>query len=34
VVGAGALVAKDLPPWSVAVGNPARAIRDRRAAPG
>ena len=32
VVGAGAVVVKDLEPYSVAVGNPARAIRDRRAA--
>ena len=32
IVGAGAVVSKDLEPWSVAVGNPARAIRDRRAA--
>ena len=31
VVGAGAVVAKSLEPWSVAVGNPAKAIRDRRA---
>jgi maltose O-acetyltransferase len=30
VVGAGSVVAKDLEPWSVAVGNPARAIRSRR----
>jgi maltose O-acetyltransferase len=30
VVGAGAVVCKDLEPWSVAVGNPARAIRSRR----
>jgi acetyltransferase-like isoleucine patch superfamily enzyme len=33
IVGAGAIVAKDLEPWSLAVGNPARAIRNRRAAP-
>ena len=31
VVGAGAVVAKSLEPWSVAVGNPAKAIRNRRA---
>lgn len=31
VVGAGSVVAKDLPPWSVAVGNPATAIKSRRA---
>ncbi|MCW8096003.1 acyltransferase [Streptomyces tauricus] len=30
VVGAGAVVTKDLPPWSVAAGNPARRLRDRR----
>jgi len=30
VVGAGSVVAKDLAPYSVAVGNPARALRDRR----
>ena len=30
VVGAGSVVAKDLPPYSVAVGNPARPIRRRR----
>ncbi|MEZ0284130.1 MAG: acyltransferase, partial [Thermoleophilia bacterium] len=33
VVGAGAVVPKDLEPYSIAVGNPARAIRDRRGAP-
>jgi acetyltransferase-like isoleucine patch superfamily enzyme len=27
VVGAGAVVTKDIPPWSVAVGNPARVIK-------
>jgi acetyltransferase-like isoleucine patch superfamily enzyme len=32
VVGAGAVVAKSLEPWSIAVGNPAKAIRNRRAA--
>jgi acetyltransferase-like isoleucine patch superfamily enzyme len=32
VVGAGAVVARSLEPWSIAVGNPAKAIRDRRAA--
>ncbi|GAB3412383.1 acyltransferase [Flindersiella endophytica] len=30
IIGAGAVVTKDLPEWSVAVGNPARVIRDRR----
>ena len=30
-VGAGSVVAKDLPDYSIAVGNPAKVIRDRRA---
>jgi maltose O-acetyltransferase len=30
VVGAGSVVAKDLEPYSIAVGNPARAIKSRR----
>jgi acetyltransferase-like isoleucine patch superfamily enzyme len=30
IVGAGSVVAKDLDPWTVAVGNPARVIRERR----
>jgi acetyltransferase-like isoleucine patch superfamily enzyme len=30
VVGAGAVVTKDIPDWGVAVGNPARVVRDRR----
>jgi acetyltransferase-like isoleucine patch superfamily enzyme len=33
IVGAGAVVTKDLPDWSVAAGNPARRLRDRREAP-
>jgi acetyltransferase-like isoleucine patch superfamily enzyme len=32
VVGAGAVVTKSLPPYSIAVGVPARAVRDRREA--
>ena len=32
VVGAGAVVTKDLPPYSIAVGSPARVVRDRRQA--
>lgn len=32
VVGAGSVVAKDLPDFSIAVGNPAKVIRDRKAA--
>lgn len=30
VIGAGAVVTKDLPPWSIAVGAPARVIKTRR----
>jgi maltose O-acetyltransferase len=32
VVGAAAVVVKDLEPWSIAVGNPAKVIRSRRPA--
>lgn len=27
IIGAGAVVSKDVPPWSVAVGNPAKVVR-------
>lgn len=30
VIGAGSVVVRDLEPWSVAVGNPAKAVRSRR----
>ncbi len=30
IIGAGAVVAKDIPPYSVAVGNPARVIKNRK----
>jgi len=32
VIGAGSVVAKDVADYSIAVGNPARALRDRREA--
>ncbi len=30
IVGAGSVVAKDIPPWSVAVGNPCKVIKKRK----
>ena len=30
VIGAGAVVAKDIPPFSIAVGNPCRVIKNRK----
>lgn len=30
VIGAGAVVAKDIPPYSIAVGNPVRVIKNRK----
>ncbi len=33
IIGAGAIVTKDVAPWSIVAGNPARHIRDRRPQP-
>lgn len=30
IVGAGSVVTRDIPPWSVAAGNPARIVRSRK----
>lgn len=30
IVGAGSVVSRDIPPWTVAAGNPARVLRERR----
>ncbi len=29
VIGAGSVVVKDVPPWTICVGNPARVVKDR-----
>ncbi len=31
IIGAGSVVAKDIEPWGIAVGNPAKVIRNRKA---
>ena len=33
IIGAGAVVSKDVPPFSIAVGNPARVVRKRDGSP-
>lgn len=33
IVGAGSVVTKDIPPWSIALGTPARVVRRREGAP-
>ena len=33
IVGAGSVVTRDIPPWRVAVGSPARVVRSRRSDP-
>lgn len=33
VVGMGAVVTRDVPPWAIVVGNPARVVGDRRSKP-